>query len=392
MAKHRPKMGISVGGWHLMDQRMAFGNPTQGGFKTVDKALRGVAGLNTELEAKFGLVLPVSAHYVHELQVPSDLPKVNPMAQCNSPRSISIDEWMEGAKAGTHAPIGRIIPPGFGLPWSDEGALIHPDPNIRRLHKDLMVLSFATSMRVKQIYGCIGEVIYWTGPDGIRWRRLVKADDVRLGYKLNPKLEEWKLIVSGLVVAVNEAIEQGCTDQELLIEGKAAGDPCYLDVFTDTQLEVMGIKAINAGVNSRVAQFQPEFAHERGAGIRFYKALQIGIKAGVFGGNIHLNSGGLGQTNFAKLLARRNGTPASKFPQYVDNDFLPGEGPAEWIDDQERSLGVCARWSARTGRKVNIEFDARFSRYADTIGALRKSVLWTVDCWNRQCKALGLVS
>jgi len=179
-------------------------------------------------------------------------------------------------------------------------------------------------------------------------------------------------------------------DEKVLIEGKAAGDPCYLDAMTDVRLEVMGINEINAGVGAEVAEFQPEFAHERGAGIRFCDALKIGIRGGVFGGNIHFNSGGLAQKRFSRLLANPKGTPMSLFQQYVDPDYLPGEGPTEWVDDQVRSLGVCAEWSARTGLPVNVEFDARFARYGDTMGKLRESVIWTIGRWNEQCKKLDL--
>jgi hypothetical protein len=388
----KPTLTISVGLWHLLKQMMAFGNPTEGGYATVREALVELALLNKELKAKFGIVLPGSAHWWHQLLVPSNHPKVGKSAQFNDKCSIALPEWMEGVKSGILAPIGRIIPPGFGLPGSDFGALIHPDPERRQLHHDMLVLSMVTSMKVRKLPGCLGHVIYWTGPDGVRWRLLVQGTDVLLSYSRNPKLEEWRLIVGGLVGAIIEGRLMGCVDEKVLIEGKAGGDPCYLDVFTDTTLEVVGINEINDGVGAEVAEFQPETAHERGAGIRFCEALNIGIKWGVFGGNIHLNAGGLGQVNFAKLLKKPGGTPMSQFPQYVDNDFLPGEGPTEWVDDQVQSIGVCAKWSAETGRPVNIEFDARFSRYGDTMGKLCESVIWTIGRWDEQCKNLGLVA
>jgi len=172
---------ISVGLWHLLKQVMAFGNPTEGGYATVREALADLALLNQELLATFGMVLPGSAHWWHELLVSANDPKVGRSAVFNNSRSIALAEWIEGLQAGILAPIGRIIPPGFGLPGSDLGAFIHPDPERRQLHHDMLVLSMATSVEVRKLPGCLGYVIYWTGPDGIRWRLLVQGNDVLLG-------------------------------------------------------------------------------------------------------------------------------------------------------------------------------------------------------------------
>jgi len=76
------------------------------------------------------------------------------------------------------------------------------------------------------------------------------------------------------------------------------------------------------------------------------------------------------------------GTPASLFPQYVDNDFLPGEGVKEWLADQSDTIRLGAEWSANMGMPFEVEFDARFSRYADTIGALKRSAEWTIAEFN----------
>lgn len=386
---HKPQMRLLVGAWHLLRQVMQFGNPTAGGFSTMAGALREVAKLNKELLAVFGLEFAVSGHWWHEILVPGNVPCIGYSSQWNNPRSVDIREWMEGARAGRLPLIGRIIPPGFGLPGADDGAFISPDPVRRQLAHDMMVFSFVTSAEVKAARAGPGNVIYWTGPDGIRWKRIVQGDDVRLGYRQNPNLEEWKLIVNGVGNAVRDARRKGVTNEALLIEGKAAGDPCYLDVFTDTALEVMGINHINAAAGANVAEWQGEFCHERGAGIRFHKAMQIAIKAGVFGGRIHFNSGGIGATDFSELLAKPGGTPMSRFQQYVDPDFLPGEGPREWLDDQRRSLAVGAKWSAMTGRPLEVEFDARFCRYADTIPALRKSALWTIKAFREEARRIS---
>ena len=246
----------------------------------------------------------------------------------------------------------------------------------------MMMYSFRMSEYVKGHGVGYGDVIYWTGPDGIRWKRLVQGDDILLGHQLNPGLEEWKMIMNGVSGAVKAAREDGCTETILLIEGKPGGDPSYLDVFTDTALEIMGIKQINELVGAPIAQWQGEFCHSRGAGQRFSDALKQVIEADVFGGQIHFNSGGLGAVNFTELLSAPGGTLASKFPQYVDNDYCPGEGVGEWVDDQRETIRIGAEWSAKTGRPFQIEFDARFSRYADTIGALRKSAEWAIGVFN----------
>lgn len=382
----KPKLQLLVGSWHLLKQTMAFGNPTAGGFPTMAEALHAVAKLNKELKDKYGLSFAVSAHLWHELRVPKNAPEIGYSAQWNSPRSIALEEWMEGVKVGWFAPIGRIIPPGFGIPGADEGAFINPDPKRRKLAHDMMVYSFEQSAAVKNAQCGLGNVIFWTGPDGIRWKRIVKGDDVHLSYELNPKLEEWKLIVNGVGKAVKDARNKGLTYEDLLVEGKSAGDPCYLDVFTDTNLEVMGINHINQIAGASVAQWQGEFCHSRGSGIRFNEAMQIAIDKGVFGGRIHLNSGGLASVDFSNLLTAERGTPMSMFQQYVDNDFLPGEGPEEWLEDQRLSLRVGAEWSIENGLPFEVEFDARFCRYPDTIEALWKSAEWTIKTFNEQAK------
>lgn len=381
-----PKLKLLVGSWHLLEQKMAFGNPTAGGFKTMAEALWAVERLNKELKDRFGIEIAVSAHWWHELMVPAGRENVGYSSQWNSPRAIDLNQWADGVRKGHYARIGRIIPPGFGLPGSDDGAFINPDPVRRKLTKDMLVYSFATSMSV--IAEGIGEgnVIYWTGPDGIRWKRVVQGDDVLLGHDLNPQLEEWKMIILGIRTALREASDRGflADGSNLLIEGKPAGDPCYMDVFTDTELEIRGIEQINEGfATPPIAEWQGEFCHSRGSGQTFHDAMVQAMEAGVFGGRIHLNSGGLGGTNFTKLLSRTGGTPISKFPQYVDNDYLPGQGLPEWIQDQENTIIRGAGWSAATGKPLEVEFDARFCREADTIGALKKSAEWVIDLFNR---------
>lgn len=385
----KPQLRLLVGSWHLLEQIMAFGNPTAGGFSTMADALRAVAELNKELKARYNLEFAVSGHWWHEILVPGNAPGIGYSNRWNNPRGIALDEWMNGVKTNRFAPIGRIIPPGFGLPGADDGAFINPDPRRRLLARDMMIYSFQRSADVKAARCGLGNVIYWTGPDGIRWKRIVQGDDVRLGYTENPKLEEWNLIVNGVGDAVGVARSAGFTNEVLLIEGKAAGDPCYLDVFTDTALEVQGIRQINRVAGADVAEWQGEFCHERGAGIPFHKAMQIAIKGGVFGGRIHFNSGGLGSTNFSTLLAKPRGTPMSMFQQYVDPDFLPGEGPEEWLKDQRLSLAVGALWSARTGKPFEVEFDARFCRYENTIDALWKSALWTINTFQKEARRIA---
>lgn len=389
MSKQKPKLELLVGSWHLLEQVMAFGNPTKGGFATMSDALRGVAELNRELMTDFGIQFAVSGHYWHELIVDSAEPNVGHTAAYNKPRAIALDEWIEGAKAGTFAPVGRVIPPGFGIPGSDDGHFINPDPARRKLAHDMVVLGCRDSAKVKAARAGYGDLIYWTGPDGIRWMRLVQGDDVHLGYDLNPQLDEWKLIVGGVGGAMKAARELGFVNERVLIEGKAGGDPCYLDVFTDPHLEVRGIREINAIAGAGVASWQGEVCHSRGGGLPFAVALTIAIEGHTFDGQLHFNAGGLGAVNFSELLAVPGGTPMSKFPQYVDNDFLPGEGVAEWVEDQDRTLEVGARWAANAGRPLQVEFDARFCRYEDTIGALRKSALWTIRRFNHHANAVA---
>ena len=386
----KPELVLLVGSWHLLKQSMAFGNPTAGGFSTMSEALRAVAELNEELGAKYGHIFAVSGHWWHEIVVSSDASDFGYSVKWNNPRSIALREWMEGVKSRWFAPIGRIIPPGFGIPGADDGAFINPDPERRRLAHNMMVESFRQSAKVKGAQCGLGNVIFWTGPDGIRWTRIVEGDDVYLGYNLNPNLEEWKLIVNGVGSAVKEARELGFTGETLLIEGKPAGDPCYLDVFTDPRLEVIGINEINEIAGAKVAQWQGEFCHSRGGGVPFHKAMKIAINGGVVGGRIHFNSGGLARVNFSSLLARKGGTPMSKFQQYVDNDFLPGQGPEEWLGDQRLSLREGVKWSAINGKPFEVEFDARFCRYGDTIGALKKSAEWTINTFREEAQKLGI--
>ncbi len=379
----KPTLKLFVGGWHLLKQVMAFGNPTAGGFTTMAEALWAVARLNEELRKRFGLYLSVSAHWWHELLMDPNYQRVGYSAQWNNPRAINLRQWVDGVKTGMYAPIGRIIPPGFGLPDSDNGAFINPDSKRRKLAKDMLFLSFEISEWVKAKRAGEGNVIFWTGPDGLPWQWVVQGRDELLGHELNSKLEPWKLIIEGISSGVFEARERGYLNTELEIEGKPAGDPSYLDVFTDTTLEIKGIVEINKAVGASVASWQGEFCHSRGSGQTFASALKQAIEADVFGGKIHFNSGGLGRINFTEMLSKPEGTPMSLFPQYVDNDFLPWEGVQEWIEDQKNTIQIGKRWSAETGLPFEVEFDARFSRYADTISRLRKSVEWTIDVFNR---------
>ena len=150
----------------------------------------------------------------------------------------------------------------------------------------------------------------------------------------------------------------------------------------------MGINAINKVAGANVAEWQGELCHERGAGWKFHKAMRTAIEGGVFGGRIHFNSGGIASVNFSELLAKRGGTLMSRFQQYVDPDFLPGQGPKEWLDDQVKSIQVGAMWSAMTGKRFEVEFDARFCRCADTIGELEKSAVWTIAAFNAEAERL----
>ncbi len=379
---YKPQLVLKVGLWHLLKQIMGFGNPTPGGFTTAKDALVAVNDLNAVLFPEFGVSFDVSAHWWHEILVPGDEPGIGYSAKWNNDRSISLREWKEGIRAKKMARAGHLIPPGFGLPGSDLGAFTNPDPERRQLAEDMVVYSFAKSDEVKR-EGCgSGDVVLWTGPDGLRWGRLTDGHDVRLGYNYNHKLPEWRMIVGGLSRAAKRARSLGYLLTKFLMEGKRAGDPSYLDVFTDTYLTIMGIREINLLIGATVMYWQDEFCHVRGGGQKFADAMQQAIRADVFDGDIHFNAGGLAAVNFSKLLSRPQGVLASKLQQYVDNDFLPGEGVWEWKHDQKKTLALGARWSAQTGKPFVVEFDARFCRYTDTIGELEKSARWTINTFN----------
>jgi hypothetical protein len=389
--KHPARMELLVGSWYLLKGTIQFGNETHGGFNTVEEALKAVNELNDELSETLGVAFRVSAHWWHELAVASEHSVVGKTANLNKSRSIELPYWLEQAKANKLPKPGRLVPPGFGTPGSDHGAFIHPDPERRKLCHDMMVYSFEEAENCMDVLGTDDiHVIYWTGPDGIRWQRLCNGDNPRLGYGLNQKLEEWKLVVGGVGNALKEANERGFAKRaKLLVEGKPGGDPCWLDIFTDDALCCDGIHEINNIAGEKIAWWQSELLHTHGAGIPFVQGMRIAMKRGVFGGHIHLNSGPVSVQNFSKLLAKKGGTPLSKFQQATDPDFLPGEGPREWLKHQEDALALGARWSAQTGNVLRCEFDARFARYADTIGALKKSAEFAVSAFRNSCERLG---
>lgn len=375
------KLKLLVGGWHLLKQKMGFGNPTLGGFDTMEEALIAVNDLNRFMLTTYGIEIYVSGHLWHELEMPSYAPGIlGKTTEYNSPRAIILTEWIKGRKGGCFPPIGRIVPPGFGLPLSDNGAFINPDSKARQIAHEAMVYAFGQSELVISNEAGIGWVIFWTGPDGLRWQRLIEGDDTILGHDYNPQLEEWKMVMDGVSAAVIEAKDKGFTDNsKLLIEGKAAGDPCYLDSMTDTHLEIVGVNTLNEMIGKTIAYWQGEFCHTRGAGQRFASAMKQVIGANVWDGQIHLNAGGIARVNFSRLLRRPEGVKMSKLQQYVDPDYLPGEGVEEWLKDQSDSIAVGARWAKKHNRDFEIEFDARFCRYPDTIERLKKSAIWTID-------------
>lgn len=363
----------------MLKQSMAFGNATFGGFDTMEEMLRAVAGLNDELRDICGIELHVSAHLWHELMVDPRTPKIGHMAPYNNPRAISLIKWMAGVDKREFAPIGRIIPPGFGFPWSDAGAFTNPDEEIRHLAHDAMVHAFKVSSRVQACDAGLGKVIFWDGPDGFSWRRLTEGNDIHLGYGLNETYDEWEMLVKGVGEAAQEAASYGYgKDGSLLFESKPGGDPCWIGICTDTFLEIEAVNAINKIIGQNYCVWQGEFCHTRGSGETFASAMHKVIAGGVFAGQIHLNSGPISPAKFSELLDAPGGTLLSEFPPYVDPDFLPGQGVEEWVSDQQESLAVGAEWSKETGEVFEIEFDARFAREPDTIGALRQSVLWTV--------------
>ena len=380
----RQTVKLLVGSWWLLEHRMAFANPTEGKTKNMDEALRLVQRVNSQLGLTYsGCEFAVSGHLSHEVLLPDDIsPSLQHMVQYNNPRGILLRDWQAGIRRGIYPQIGRMIPAGFGYPWSDRGAFVNSDPAVRKTSHDMLVYAMELSHWIKQNGLGLGEVIYWTGPDGIRWKPLVEqGSDPVLSYGTVPQLMEWHSIVNGVGDAIRAAREKGLTGELVCIEGKPGGDPCYLDVMLDPRLENQCIREINerAGVPEGELQavWQNEFCHSRSGGVPFVESLQAAIDAGTFAGHIHFNSGGLGQTDFRKLLAV--GTRMSLFPQYVDNDFLPGQGPSEWIDDQVNSLRLAARWSQQTGRPIYLEFDAKFIRYADTAGELEKSARWCLE-------------
>ncbi len=61
---------------------------------------------------------------------------------------------------------------------------------------------------------------------------------------------------------------------------------------------------------------------------------------------------------------------------------------AEWLLDQRNAIRLLVAWSAATGKPAKIEFDARFSRYADTIDKLEKSAEWTINAFNEAAASL----
>ncbi len=367
-----------IGVWHLLKQVMAFGNPTFGGVNTVEEALRLMAELNKRLRDQFGIEFAVSAHLIHEVQADPELLAV--MGVANNPKAISLNQWLDGAAQGIYAPPGRMVPPGFGLPWSDEGAFINPRADVREFATDLLVDAFRLSEQIHASGIGLGNSIYWTGPDGIRWRRLANGENPILSYETVPELEEWNLVVNGVAQAVLKAREQGYTNTALYLEGKAGGDPCWIDVFVDIVLTLLGINQMNDVIGAPVVSWQGEFCHERGGGMRFADSLEAAIAANLFDGAVHMNAGPIASQNFSRLL--EEGTPLAEFQQYVDPDLLVGQGPEEWLHDQRQSILAGLKWSHETGQPFQIEFDARHCREEDMVGSIEKSTQYVVDIAN----------
>ena len=59
--RHKPQLQLLAGLWHLLEQTMGFGNPTDGGFKTAREALTAVGELNKDLMGRHELEFAVGA-------------------------------------------------------------------------------------------------------------------------------------------------------------------------------------------------------------------------------------------------------------------------------------------------------------------------------------------
>ena len=397
MMKYKPQLSLLAGSWGgLNPYRLQFGNLKQGGSEAVDPLLRLGAEFNKWLSGEYGLTMSWSAHLNSEVKVHDG----HPAAQYNSPLAIDLDRWIEGSLAGTHAPVGRIIPKGFGYDWSDLGAFRNNDPQVRQFHHDGMVLSFRYSEKVRQAKAGPGKVIYWDGPDSLDWQRVLTGHDIWLSYGSVPTLVEWKRLVAGVGDALLEAVESGLTAQgsELLVEPKGGGDPGYLGILMDSVLTLQAIGDINkaAGVESApVAWYQPEGAHVRGEGERLSAALERARKLGMWNGQVHMNCSPLAKVPFSRLLgAQPNGTLMSEFTPATDPDFNVWPcAIAEWVDDNREAIRQGVIFSGETGKPFEIEFDSHIcrghvraatpeARDKATIDNLKAMCGWTIKTFN----------
>jgi hypothetical protein len=398
--KHTPRLKLLAGSWGaLHPYTLLFGNPMQGGWPNMDKLLRAGAEFNKWLVGELGVEpMAWSGHLNSEIAVPGG----HFAAQYNSPHAIELGRWIDGSLSGVYAPVGRVIPKGFGYPWSDFGALKNDAPAVRDFHHRMFLDACKWSDQVIAAKAGTGDVIYWDGPDALDYRRLLTGEDIFLSYKTVKETVEWQRLVQGVGNGLKDAIAAGYLKNgtKLLFEPKEGGDPGALGILLDRVLTLQAIDEVNAIAGCSgdpKAWFQPETAHIRGGGERISSGVKAAREQGKWRANIHLNCSPLGPVSFSALLGREpNGARISEFVPATDPDYnvWPCAIP-EWVDDNVEAIFQAVLCSGETGCVAELEYDSKIGRgltpakddaerHANTMHNLRVMCKWTVQTWKEQ--------
>ena len=293
------------------------GDVIAGGIQLVADRLRAIKDLSNKMGLEGACSLRSSGHLLHEVQT-----EIAAYKRFNSPNAIRFDMLMAGMEAGIFPRWAAMTAPQFGFPGAERGGMISKHTADRTMARDLHIEAITRSRQLTEAGFGAGFNIWWPA-----WtsRRMDDLENPPMAY-----IEANDMMLDFWVDLLRE------TGAVVHLEWKP-GDP-GVDYIMTLSMAINFCRTVNNELGRKAMLINNEWAHVLMSGISIAQATEQTIRAGLFAGFFHANSGQKASDSIDDLLA--NGVPAEEILVGLDQDWPVGLLSGNAWNDQQTAIGI----------------------------------------------------
>lgn len=288
------------------------------GIGPVKDRLLAIEALSDEFSGETASNQPflTSVHLLHEVR--SEIPECQPF---NNKNAISFGDLKSGIKDGSFPRILAVTAPAFGFIGVEQGAILSPNQEIRKMARKLHLEALERSAELKKEGSGEGVVIWWPAFDS----RRLDFEGMPLSFK-----GAWDKLTAFWIDLLTG------NDWMIWLEWKPA-DP-GIDYLCTLKLAIEFCNWVNETLGRKAMVINNEWAHLLIGGLTVAEGTRRTIEAGLFTGMVHVNSAQLLSVSLENFMA--GGCEPEEIATGMDWDWAVGMGGDNRYDDQKEAVKI----------------------------------------------------